>query len=410
MADRGRSRPMKRLGERAQILPLIALSFIMLMGVGGLAVDAGYWEYSQREQQNATDAAALGGAQQLGHLTCPSQDAARSAAATDATANGFTPGGNVTLTIQNPPQSGPFAGNTCAVYAQITTTKVSSFFTRFFGVGQGATVSTQAVAIVKADNPGCFFLLNQSDTLNLNAAVILAPSCALYANSNVVETLGSVFTLRDFGYAHSIQENLLSLFLEAQPKQMLPVADPCPEITSCAYLAGNPPSTSGCQPFVNNSILPVTVQPGCYSDFENPLGIVNMASGTYVFTGPVENTGVLTGSGVTMYVSQTGGPVALNGSVDLLSPQTTGTYAGVLLYQVPGNANPVQFNASVNLSLAGLVYAPSAVGEILGQANVTFGQYVVFVLADAHVLAGITLTLPGPSNGQSLIKRAVLAE
>lgn len=398
--------------QRAQVLPLIALSFVVLLGFGGLATDAGYWEYSQRQQQNATDAAALGGAQELGHTSCPNQDTVRAAAAIDATANGFTavPGGNVALTIQNPPQSGPFAGDDCAVYAQITTTNVLAFFTRLFGFPQGVSETTQAVAIVKADNPGCFYLLNQNDTLNLNAAVIVAPRCALYANSSVVETLGSVFTLRDFGYAHSIQENLLSLFLEAPAKPMLPTADPCPEITSCAYLAGNAPPASGCQRFINASLLPVTVQPGCYSDFENPVGIVNMASGTYVFTGPVENTGVLTGDGVTMYVTSSGGPVGLNGSVDLLSPQSSGTYAGVLLYQVPGNTNPVQFNASVNLSLAGLVYAPSSVGEILGQANVTFGRYVVFVLANAQVLAGITLTLPGPSDGQSLIKRAVLAE
>src|SRR5579871_5837886 len=105
-----------------------------------------------------------------------------------------------------------------------------------------------------------------------------------------------------------------------------------------------------------------------------------MSPGTYVFTGPVSNTGVLTGDGVTMYVTANGGPVGLNGSVDLLAPPTSGNYAGVLLYQVPGNTSPVQFNASVNLSLAGLVYAPDATGEILGQANVTFGHYVVFVL------------------------------
>lgn len=394
------------------MLPLLAFCFAALMGLGGLAVDAGYWEYWQRQQQNATDAAALGGAQQLARVNCPNQDAATSGATTDASANGFTAtqGGNVTLTVQNPPLHGPFAGDACAVYAQITTTNVSSFFTRLFGLARGVSESTEAVAIVKSDNPGCFYLLNQSDVLNLNGAVILAPSCALYANSSVVETLASVFTLRDFGYAHAIQTNLLSLFLEAPPKQMLPTADPCPEITSCAYLSGNVPPTAGCQSFINNSLLPVTVQPGCYSDFENPLGIVNMSPGTYVFTGPVSNTGVLTGDGVTMYVTANGGPVGLNGSVDLLAPPTSGTYAGVLLYQVPDNTNPVQFNASVNLSLAGLVYAPGATGEILGQANVTFGRYVVFVLADAHLLAGITLTLPGPSDGQSLIKRAVLAE
>ena len=135
-----------------------------------------------------------------------------------------------------------------------------------------------------------------------------------------------------------------------------------------------------------------------------------MQPGLYVFTGPVNNTGVLTGDGVTMYVTPTGGPVGLNGSVAVLAPPTTGNYAGVLLYQSPQNANPVALNASVNLSLAGLIYAPSSTAYILGQANITFGKYVVLVFANEQLLVNATLNLPGPSNGQSLIKRAALAE
>ena len=395
--------------QRGQVLPFIAVCLMVLMGFGGVAVDVGSWEYHQREQQNATDAAAVGGAQQLGYTTCPNQDQAENAALIDASANGYANIGNVQVTIQNPPDRGPYAGDDCAVMAQITTKKVPSFFARLFGVAD-TQESTLAVAVVTANNPGCLYLLDPTATLNLNADVIIAPKCAVYANSSVVETLGSVITVKNFGYAQTLQKNLLSLFLEAQPAKMLPVLDPCPEITSCAYLAGNAPPSQGCTSFVNTSILPVTVQPGCYSDFENNLGIVTMNPGVYVFTGPVNNTGVMTGNGVTMYVTSSGGPVSFNGSVALLAPPTSGVYAGTLLYQVPGNTNPVRFNVSVSLGLAGLVYAPSARGEILGQANITFGKYVVFVLGNAGMLGGVTLTLPGPSNGASLIKNAVLAE
>jgi hypothetical protein len=331
-------------------------------------------------------------------------------AQTDATANGFTSDGNVSVTVQNPPGSGPFADDACAVYVQITTKGVAARFSRLFGFGEGVSETTEAVAIVTNDNPGCMYLLNQSDKVNLNGDVVLAPSCAVYANSSDVETLASVIDVKSFGYAHELDRNLLSLFLGAQPMQMLPVADPCPEITSCAYLAGNMPQSTSCTSFVNTSILPVSVAPGCYSDFENNVGIVNMQPGLYVFTGPVNNTGVLTGDGVTMYVTPTGGPVGLNGSVAVLAPPTTGNYAGVLLYQSPQNANPVALNASVNLSLAGLIYAPSSTAYILGQANITFGKYVVLVFANEQLLVNATLNLPGPSNGQSLIKRAALAE
>ena len=41
--------------ERGQVLPLIALCLAVLMGFAGVAVDVGYWEYQQREQQNAAE-------------------------------------------------------------------------------------------------------------------------------------------------------------------------------------------------------------------------------------------------------------------------------------------------------------------------------------------------------------------
>jgi hypothetical protein len=382
-----------------------------MMGFAGLAVDVGYWEYQQRQQQSAADAAALGGAQQLVYSNCVNSAAATTAAKTDSANNGFVDGsGGVTVTVQSPPSSGPYAGNQCAVAAQVTRTGVPSFFTRLFGYAPGMSESTQAIGLASQDNPGCLFLLNQSATLNMNVDVILAPKCAIYANSSTVETLGTIATVKRFGYAHAMQENLLSLFLGAQPQKMLPVSDPCPEIASCAYLAANPPAATDCQSYVNNSILPQVVYPGCYSTFENNVGIVTMEPGTYTFTGEVNNTGVLTGSGVTMYVTSTGGPVGLNGSVALLAPPTSGNEAGVLLYQVPSNTNPVEFNASVNLSLAGLIYAPSSTGEILGQASITFGQYVVFVLGNMQTLVGVNLSLPGPNNGLSLIRRAELVE
>lgn len=396
--------------SRGQVLPLLALCIAVIMGFSGLAIDVGYWQYFGHLQQNATDAAAVGGAQQLAYSSCPNSAVAAQGATTDATANGFTAGTNETISVENPPSSGPYQGNNCAVRVRITTKGVPAFFSRLFGFNNGASETTEAVAIVAYDNPACMYLLSQTATLNLNGDVVLAPKCAIYANSSTVETLGTVMDVKAFGYAHTLQENLLSIFLGAGPKQMLPIADPCPEITSCAYLAGNPPAATGCQSFVNTSILPVTVNPGCYSDFENNIGIVSMNPGLYVFTGPVNNTGVLTGNGVTMYVSPSGGPVGLNGSVVLIAPPTSGNYAGVLLYQDPSNSNTVAFNASVQLSLAGLVYAPNSVGEILGQANVTFGKYTVLVLGTEKLLAGVQLSLPGPSNGQSLVKRAVLAE
>src|SRR5580692_9256561 len=89
--------------QRGQVMPLVAFSLVVLMLFAGLAVDAGYWSYQQRQQQNAADAAALGGAQALLANGCNNQTAANTAGQHDAVLNGYTTGSNgVTVTITNP--------------------------------------------------------------------------------------------------------------------------------------------------------------------------------------------------------------------------------------------------------------------------------------------------------------------
>ena len=127
---------MRNKRESGQILPLVGLTLASLMGFGGVAVDVGYWEYSQQAQQNATDAAAIGGAQQLVKSNCTGGSGAKSAAVADAASNGFINAGNVAVTANSPPQSGPYAGNSCAISVSIQAQHVPSFFSRLFGQGE----------------------------------------------------------------------------------------------------------------------------------------------------------------------------------------------------------------------------------------------------------------------------------
>ncbi len=105
---------MRRKGESGQVLPLIAICLAAIMGFGGMAVDVGYWRYQQREQQSATDAAPLGGAQQLLYSGCPNPGAAHDGRENDAASSGFANGGNVTISVTNPPGA-TFSGDNCAV-------------------------------------------------------------------------------------------------------------------------------------------------------------------------------------------------------------------------------------------------------------------------------------------------------
>ena len=191
---------------------------------------------------------------------------------------------------------------------------------------------------------------------------------------------------------------------------MFVTADPCPEITGCAYLTANPPSTSGCVSETYNGLSTLNLPTGCYNSLViNGCGNVVLGSGTYIFNGSTTINGVssLTGSGVTLYVTSSGTPPTFNGISSVsLSPPTSGNYQGVLYYQSPSNASAPNFNG-VSMSMSGLIYAPSSTGVVF---NGTSGGYLVIVVGSAifNGSAAYDLATPGPSG--SLIHQAVLAE
>jgi uncharacterized membrane protein len=49
-------------GECGQVLPLVAVAFVVLLGMAGLAIDVGHVFYCDRALQGYADAAALAGA------------------------------------------------------------------------------------------------------------------------------------------------------------------------------------------------------------------------------------------------------------------------------------------------------------------------------------------------------------
>ena len=49
-------------GECGQVLPLVAVAFVVLLGMAGLAIDVGHVFYCDRALQGDADAAALAGA------------------------------------------------------------------------------------------------------------------------------------------------------------------------------------------------------------------------------------------------------------------------------------------------------------------------------------------------------------
>jgi len=395
---------MRRAAESGQVLPLVAVCLTALLGFGGLGVDVGYWEYRQQAQQNATDAAAIGAAQQLVRSGCPNSTAATTAADNDASVNGFTTA-NSTIVVQNPPSSGPYSGNSCAVHVQIASTQ-GSFFSKLFGFGNGMPETTQATAAQGTSYySNCMYLMSRTTWSSFNNATISSPGCGIDINYTA-DFNGGTITAPYIGYAGGNPNWGGTVFPQASPVPMLPVADPCPEIAGCAAVAASPPPATNCQTFNENGV-PSTLNPGCYQNL-NLNAATTLRSGNYVISGNMNlNSGYsLTGSGVTIYVPSGGNPPNFDGGTVNLSPPTSGSYTGVLYYQAPSNSASINFNGP-NVKVSGLIYAPGSNSANFDGAN---GNYVVLVFGSANFNQNSAYVFASPPPGQSLVKQAVLTQ
>jgi hypothetical protein len=138
------------------------------------------------------------------------------------------------------------------------------------------------------------------------------------------------------------------------------------------------PSTSGMTVYTSS-----TVQgPGVYTKAVTVSGQahVTLATGTYIFDNGLTVSGQSTitsaGGGVFLYFA--GGSLSVNGqSGAVLSPLTSGAYAGVSLFEARADAGAVLISGQgPPTSLAGAVYAPEATIELSGQASFSVGALI----------------------------------
>lgn len=392
-----------RTAIRGQILPLIALSLGAMFGFGGIAVDTGFWEFRQQAQQTANDAAAIGGAQQLARGGCPGQATAQAAAYADAAQDGFANGSNsVTVTVQNPPASGPYSSDPCAVLVRISSAAVPTFFSRFFTNTSGITESTQAIATVSQNSGACIYMLNPQASTNFQSSNIQVTQCSIQLNGSGNFNGGTV-DARSIGEGNYSGSNNNGTFPDATPMPQMPLADPCSEIAGCAYLTNNPPSTSSCNAVYTGGS---TMGPGCYNNINLNMANVTMSPGLYTFAGTsTVNMATITGNGVTIYIPANATTNFNKSHSMTLSPPTSGNYTGVTYYQASGNTGTVNMNGS-NMNVSGLIYCPSAQLNFNGAQ----GNYTLLVAAFANLNYSTGEDYGAPATNQSLIRTAILGE
>lgn len=433
-----------RSRERGQALVIVALAFAVILAAGGIGLDAGIAYVERRHEQVAADAAAYAAAVELvKSWSAPNRGTlATNAAIAYATANGYLADATTSVTVNNPPTSGAYAGN--ADYVEVLVRRdVRTTFVRILGpafatqrvqaraVG-GITRPAKPYAIIALSRaPGTCFRINGSQKAEVEAegAGILA-NCtgpaALEAigNSEIevepccIETAGGA----------SIGNNA-----ELEP---LPVRTNVPQIVDpLAYLV--PPTGAGLPSFgdINVTNGTVTLSPGIYQSIrvsgngkiklgqglpgQPSLYIIRGGGMSAIGNGRIEDSTNGDSQGVLVFnacsnfpaLGGTCGSISVSGNGRIeLEEEASGVYAGLSIWQPCYNTQPLSVSGNGTadpnppiggdgrdgdddedgeLETSGTIYLPCAALDISGNGEVE--------VEDGQIVAN-TITVSG--NGE----------
>lgn len=377
--------------ESASVLVMTAVSLVVILGMMGLAIDVGQLRLAKQKLQMAADAAALAGALELstcgGTARC---SAMTNAAQTSLTENGFTgstlqgtcvPSGSMlALSVNNGPcalgSQDPNHGDASYVEALVSQNQ-PTYFAGILGI-HSVNIVTRAEAAA-GKSPGCMFINDPTGTaLQINGGS-LNMQCGIMDNSSAAsafEANGGTITapvINVHGGAQINQATINGIVNTSVPSMPDPLAGtPAPSLGQC-YDNGAIAAANG----------DATFNPGTYCQgMQINSGTVTFNPGVYIVSGGYMqiNNGALVGNGVTFYFVN-GGAIQINNpvSVNLVAP-TTGTYAGILFFQDPGDRQAAQLNGDSSAVFQGALYFPTATLQING------GDVAEYTIIDAGLV------------------------
>ena len=377
---------------------LVALAMPVLLGMTAFAVDVSQWSGRKNSIQAAADNSVLSavvGAAQTGATFAQIQNQALAVAA----ATGFTHGqGGVTVTVHQPPLSGPNVATPGAIEVIITQPQ-----TRYFAglLGAAPTISGRAVALV-ARTPACLLALHPSASSAIalsNAVSVGATNCTVAANSSSASAVSLVNASRLTASNLNVVGNYTTAngSTVVTPPTIIKTSAPA-TADPYASLAVPSFSTSGCSHKVNviNGATQ-TITAGCYGGINvanaarltmspgnyiinggGGISVTNastltMGAGIYIINGgsfSLANGTTTTASGVSIVLTNTpsapgspnwGSVSFVNATNFTLTPPTSGAFQGVAFYMdrnAPATITDTFANAS-STSLTGSLYFPS---------------------------------------------------
>ena len=371
------------------MLVYFALILTTLLAFCGLALDAGLMELKQIQLQSAADAAAIGSVEELERGS--SASAWATAGRADASLNGFTDGQNsTTVSLTNPPVTGSYANNSQAIQATVTQTYTPFFFP------ESVQLSAQATAL-GGNEPCSYFLSRVSSTASLSlSGSTLNANCTLYMGSSLSVSSSTAKSSGQFRIAGPASASIIP----SSGVSPLPifnsstVRDPLAKLASPVFSGCT--HTGGTKYVGNTTIYPGTYCGGLSLGVGGTNGNFTMSPGLYIVTGGMTVSGsVVSGSGVTIFLTQGGGssygPLSVNQSELYISaPKATGGGAvpSVLIFADRNwttGAAAVAFSGS-EFQGDGVIYLPET--AMLVQGSELYASNYLGIVADSASMSG----------------------
>ena len=363
-------RPALVRDQRGVTTAIFAISLTALVGVAGLATEVGVWYQDWVQIQGAADAAAMAGAVSVSVAAEKSNGGPVATAKYVATQNGYTatPGG-VSVTINYPPTSGTYKGNTSAVEAIISKTETARFGALF--MKSGPTLTARSVALYSANKGTCMLALGKASGAGGNGTLTLSGNASVNAlgcsvtsdstSSSGVSLSGnstiSAYTVLSSG-GISKSGNAGMTLQQAAGSNRVATADPLSAVQSVPLPASSQFPTSGCASGTPSA-------PGCWTSASvGGNSSLTLPGGTYQFT-----------NGIT---------ASSNGSMSL-----TATTAGNTFY-INGGIN-ISGNAKLDIA-PGTYFLNNSSLSVSGNGSLTCSACVAGG-------AGVTFVLMGSSPG-----------
>jgi hypothetical protein len=374
-------RPGRRLYLRksGMIAPLLALCLIPIIGVLALVLDSGVVIGVRRQAQAGADAAALAAAGWL--------------SSNFATTNGTDPNGSAATvglqvgsdnsfsgTVVNiPPLSGQFSGQ--AGYAEaVVTVNQPRLFSAIWGAGtiritaravaQGnaAPFSKSALILLDPSSPGALTLIGSAQLVSNGTVQVDSNSSSALTINNSGKGTAPAFNIvggykQDGAWSPLVGSIITGASSVVDPLASLP---PVPS-TGLPTFATSPMNGNGSQ----------TISPGIYNGGLSIGGgqTVTMSPGVYWMKGgtfSIANGAAVTGNGVTIYCDgsgSSGGVSFQGGGVISLTAPTSGTYAGVVIYENRTSSQPINIANGSTTTISGTIYAANAAVTYAGGAS-----------------------------------------